>query len=195
MASTYRSPRRRKQQELTSPLTSGDREDLKDEARRRVIRANALAAADRDPGKTGVGTPDAGGPALEGKREHVFNARHKEAEAQARRQYRQDKLGIKDLRTATAEQIAAAHGDEKALLDDESLVAQRKALARAQAQSQSGAQASRVDPGKPGIGSLGPAGDRGGKPAIPGRPTGTGGGLVPANAIRRARRRRTAAMG
>jgi hypothetical protein len=92
------------------------------------------------------------------------NPKDQQARA-ARRAYRQNELGIQDLRQATADQVAAAHKDPRALLSAENVAAQRDALAYAQAHGGTGQQqppaAGSVTPGK----SSGPT-SLGGRPVL-----------------------------
>jgi hypothetical protein len=63
-----------------------------------------------------------------------------QTEAAARRKYRQQTLGIQDLRQATADQLAAAHGDHHALLNRDDIAARREALAYSQVHGGTGRQ-------------------------------------------------------
>jgi hypothetical protein len=185
-----------------SPLTVGERNDLRGTVMTRLRNADRLAQRQPDarqpiPQATAGPGLQAGPPA--GQLPASPAAAREQAQAQARRQYRHDKLGIDDLRRASAEQIAAAQKDRNALLGEDDLAQHRAALAEKQLRQ--GITAEGAD--------LAPVGNLPGKPAGAGFQGGSAGGRRPPQAggqplvptLRRRRRRspvqeaRSAAVG
>jgi hypothetical protein len=188
-----------------SPLTVGEREDLRNTVMTRLRNADRLshrghadprvggaaAAANdqRQPIPQAMAGPglQAGPPPGAGQLPASPAATREQAQAQQRRQYRQQKLGIQDLRHATAEQIAAAQKDRNALLGEDDLAQHRAALAEKQLRQ--GITAEGAD--------LAPVGNLPGKPAGAGFQGGPLGGRRPPQAggqplvptLRRRRRR------
>jgi hypothetical protein len=186
-----------------SPRTVGEREDLRGTVMTRLRNADRLAQRQPDArqpipqAQAGPGLQAGAPPA--GQLPASPAAAHEQAQAQQRRQYRQQKLGIQDLRHATAEQIAAAQKDRNALLGEDDLAQHRAALAEKQLRQ--GITAEGAD--------LAPVGNLPGKPAGAGFQGGPLGGRRPPQAggqplvptLRRRRRRspvqeaRSAAVG